>query len=533
MFHKNNKKPETPEDNDCAALRLIKVRGEGLVKILTLVADTDHTSAELKERWDLFLRQLLDPTIMTLTTLFPRDGRMELFGSTESASCGVLFDLRLCSLIKEKFIFSEDALIDTEWFYQAKSILGNFTINDLLSINDDKGPLRTYNEILSGLNAKGVAAIVMQPATQEEETKENYFASRFYAISRKIYLSNALKRHLPILILDGHEGPYEYSFEEQQQDLKKILKNKESSTKYEDLFSQNQQLNEFQPVERESSLASSARHSFQILNIHRELLLEKLMALGERIRIMHQLHSLQQVFPQLNEYDEVKTKEIELLRTRKDFLVELFMQNDDDLALINQKLIHSNLVISEDDELYNYIRYQEDVAEEMQNPDYFAGVLDKDEEDMLLESVPDKAEGTFWARSKNEFIGLVSGLVVSTLALGIAVLVVGIAPVVAAMSLLGIVATVATTAVVGFFVGYLATLNKHQPIISDISKSELEEPEKVLPSPQVKIQEHQKSPLPSHMPALNKGLLFFMPEEEKPIIIEENTSSLNKPRPKK
>lgn len=302
----NSPKPE--------ALRLIMHRGEGLVKMLNpifiefseILQHNDMQKwksdvATVDQKWEFTFEQLLNPrthrpkrqvlpdplngfcfspllqaqvdpsllevqsldhTVMTSTTLLPKDGKMRLFGASHHHAIGLLFDIRLCDLVGEHFVFDTDTYTINDWWHNPNATryhneFKGRTVNQLIkdqSLHQKVDYIRDYNEILSGVNAAGVTAILFQPAVDvyhSDKKDMNYYDERLNLIYRKLYVASIIGRHLPIIIFDAHKGTYQYTLEEQLIDLQTINKLYPNNSILEALLNQFENLCKVIPEESE------------------------------------------------------------------------------------------------------------------------------------------------------------------------------------------------------------------------------------------------------------------------------------------
>ncbi len=358
----------------CAAIRLITRRGEGLVKLLGHTYPLLFPVKTTHSRWDYHLSQLLKSsdnhahththTTMTSMTLLPREGRMELIGNQSFAGCGVLYDLRLCDLKNEKFVFVEDAVAHNAWFFnlgkRAKDIRINVNLEDL---QDGK---QIYNEIRAGINAQAAVAIVLQPPVNRAESHDDYYLNRFFAIQVKVNLANKIDRHLPIILLDADSVPHEYTFKQQELDLKNYLKTHHG----DEAVSHLSRLN--------TSLGACARVEFEIpgesitaAQPNDDLIMHKIKLIGEKIRLLHLLHFVNNQDPQL------------------EILTDLYEENNIALAEMNAELGDFKPHLG--NPLATCLRHQENVVEQMRK-------LDRN-------ATSKKVDKKFLHRNKKEILG--------------------------------------------------------------------------------------------------------------------------------
>jgi hypothetical protein len=280
---------KTPTDRlKPEAIRLITNRGEGLVKMLNpIFMDFEQIlknpaapqlwkdqMKKVDEKWEFAFQQLLDPkthrperqaipkpingfsfspllqkqvnpdelvvksqdhTVMTSTTLLPIDEKMSLFGAEHGHALGLLFDIRMCDLVGEHFVFDTDTYTINDWWHNPTQTryhneFKGYTVNKLIEVqklHEKVHAIRVYNEILSGVSAAGMVAILFQPVVgvprSSNEKDMNYYVERLNLIYRKMYIAELMGRHLPIIIYDAHKGVYQYTIEEQRMDLENIL----------------------------------------------------------------------------------------------------------------------------------------------------------------------------------------------------------------------------------------------------------------------------------------------------------------------
>lgn len=369
-------KKETPPPSEIErirsksdALRLIMRRGEGLVKLLgspfELNQEPDKQAFErFNNAWDFLLKQILNPqeerlqrryfpdpingfawdpllqqqvdpdtlkddknldyTCMTSTTLIPRDGKVSLFGG---GGVGLLFDIRNCDLKGERFIFTQDACSDNDWWHNpgAKNYHQNYpsqTINNLrvnAKLEEAVDRPREYNEVQAGVNTKSLSAIVLQPQEllRNVNAKEQYYREHFNAIYRKLYLASMLNRHLPIIILDANEGPSEYTFEQQQEDLRVYLEENPTNALCKWLHDQNASLMKVIPVEVEERLSPRLNNKdIKAIKQIEALLLEKISLAGDKAKILHEIITVQRRITDA--------------------------ESDDDITFVHKRLVHLN-----------------------------------------------------------------------------------------------------------------------------------------------------------------------------------------------
>jgi uncharacterized membrane protein len=495
-----SKTPNT--ESKSAALRLITIRGEGLTKILAATpraADINDESIFKKSdaKWDFHFRQILNPTeerpkrrtfpdpvyafdpleqkettpqqlldeqselgqistTMTSTSLLPRDSKMTLFGTRETAGCGVLYDLRLCDLKNEKFVFDEDALTDNDWFFNpdsgGKLTFRSQTINDLRTntqLEDISERLREYNEILAGLNAKAMSAILLQPPTEGIESKEQHFISRFYAISRTLYVADHINRHLPITILDANQGAYEYTFEQQQAELQQYIKEYPDNKNFQYLFDKNKALNDYAPVENESNeLPQITSTNLDIITRRRQLITEKMVLVDEKIQLLSDILALENQFANIdNESDPA----LQALNTKKNSLVELYLTNIEALAFIDGKLDDPERKLTDSPRSQHFLQFQEDLAADKHR---------RSPELVIREPEPQAVipDTTFWQRNKSKIIGAIIGLLIAAVVITVSVFTFGIVPLVGALGVIGLACAGVGLGVLGFGIG--ATVDK-------------------------------------------------------------------------
>jgi hypothetical protein len=360
----------------CAAIRLITRHGEGLVKVLGHTYPLLVPVKATRSRWDFHLSQLLKSsdnlnhahTTMTAMTLLPRAGRMELIGNHSFAGCGVLYDLRLCDLKNEEFVFVEDAVAHHAWFFNLSKRTKDIRINvNLEDLQDEK---HIFNEIRAGINAKAAAAIVLQPPVSRPENHDDYYINRFFAISVKVNLANKIDRHLPIIILNAETGPSEYTFKQQELDLKNYLKTHHDDEAVNNLNRLNTSLGTYARVEFEIPGAVSITTT----QTNDELILQKIKLVGEKIRLLHLLHFINNQDPQV------------------EVLNDLYEENKIALAEIDVELNDYKPRLG--NPLATCLRHQENVVEQMLTIDRTASVK--------------KVEKTFLQRNKKEIIGAIS-----------------------------------------------------------------------------------------------------------------------------
>ncbi len=484
-------------EKQSAALRLITVRGEGLTKILGTTPRVENINDEsvfkrMDEKWDFQFRQLLNPTeerpkrrgipeptyaydpleqkettpesllniqtelgqmstTMTSTSLLPRDSKMTLFNSAFSASCGILYDLRLCDLKNERFVFERDAFTDNDWFFSPDSKMkDNFrsqTVNQLRTntqLEDISESLREYNEILAGLNAKAISAILLQPPTEGQETEEQYFISRFYAISRKLYVAEHINRHLPIIILDANQGAYDYTFEQQQAELQEFIKKYPDNKYFQDLFDKNKALNEYAPVEHESNAAPQMSSSnLDNITKRRQLIKDKMLLVNEKIQLLSDLHNLGLEYEKVDD----SSSTMQSLNTKKNALVESYIKNNEGLTAIDLKLDEPEAKLADSPRTKHFLQFQEDqVAEKHRRSPELA----------VREPEPVVSNPSFWQRNKRKIIGAAVGLLIAAIVITVSVFTFGTAPMIAALGIAGVACAAGGMGVIGFSIGAIA-----------------------------------------------------------------------------
>jgi hypothetical protein len=210
-----------------------------------------------------------------------------------------LYDLRLCDLKNEKFVYVEDAVAHNAWFFNLSNRTHDLRINiNLEDLQDDK---EIYNEIRAGVNAKAAVAIILQPPVSREENHEDYYLNRLFAIQVKVNLANKIDRHLPIIILDAEKGPSEYTFSQQELDLKNYLKIHHNDETINNLNRLNTSLEAYAPVEFEFPGAASITAA----QANDDLILKKIKLVGEKIRLLHLLYFVNRHDPQLETLNDL------------------------------------------------------------------------------------------------------------------------------------------------------------------------------------------------------------------------------------
>lgn len=136
-------------------------------------------------------------TPMTSTTLVKPDGRMNLFGTDGEGSIaiGLIFDIRLCDLVGENFVFEEDALTFNDWWNSplAETYKNRFQGQTVNSLRDKQGFSSTdtevipYNELLAGLSLNALKGIIIQVRNTSID-QERYKLAVLNAIYRKVYI---------------------------------------------------------------------------------------------------------------------------------------------------------------------------------------------------------------------------------------------------------------------------------------------------------------------------------------------------------
>jgi hypothetical protein len=436
-----NQLEQNPE-SVCAAVRLITRRGEGLVKSLGHVYPLLMPVKSTRAHWDFHLSQLLSSdddslahTTMTSMTLLPRVGRMELIGNQSCAGCGVLYDLRLCDLKTEKYVILEDAVAHKAWFFNLSKRAKDLRINvNLEDLQDEK---QIYNEVRAGINAKAAAAIVLQPPANRAESHDDYYVNRFFAIFVKVNLANKIDRHLPIIILDSEKEPVEYTFKQQELDLKNYLKIHPSDEAISNLNRLNTSLGAYSPVEFEIPGAASIQSAQQT----DDFILNKIRLVGDKIRLLHLQYFVTAHDPQL------------------EILNDLYEENA--LALSEIDSLLGDFKPRLGNPLVTFLKHQENVAEQMLRLDSGAPVK--------------TLEKNFLQRNKKEILGAISVLIMVASVAALSVLTYGGA------SALGIVGVLVAACVGGTVFGIAALeitrlFNQNKPMI----KSALESPLKSL-----------------------------------------------------
>jgi hypothetical protein len=388
--HQDDSSPIASSD----ALRLITRRGEGLVKMLDNNFSLDNPANQamfesLNNRWNFLFNQIVDPvhirpdrrvipqatfgwdpllkkpvdpstlqdvkgaqhehTCMTSTSLLPRDGKMALFGTDYSAGVGLLFDIRLCDLKGERFVFERDAFTDNDWWLNptARKFQNDFpsqSINDLrinTGLEENTSELREYNEIQAGVNAKALSAITLQPPTQGRVPlpgEQQYYHDRFNAIYRKLYVASIVNRHLPIIILDAHNGPYEYTVAAQQADLTEFLATNPSNSLCKLLLAQNTALDQAIPVEHEEKVASQiSPGSLEITQKTHAILLDKIMAVGDEAQVLNKIIAIQDQVSNENNPNNVDD-----LNEKLQILSQIYHQIKEKIQTYDQQLQRLN-----------------------------------------------------------------------------------------------------------------------------------------------------------------------------------------------
>lgn len=401
------------------ALRLIANRGEGLAKMIRSPFSLDHEPLpaiqdSFNYHWNFLFTQIADPahqrpqpinaqagqfawdplqqkevtpaeladdknlehTCMTSTSLLPRDGKMELFGTnSHTGNIGLLFDVRKCDLKGERFVFKEDACSDNNWWFDpnAKAFQARFrgyTINEMRAeakLEETVEGHRDYNEVKAGVNANALSAILLQPTIPSNAHSEQGLLDRFNAIYRKIYVAGLLNRHIPIIIVDANRGIKEYTLEEQTKDLESFLKKNSNNLFCRFLLEQNTALIKSVPLEIESPTPANIPHQdLQRMQRIQNLLQHKITTLSDQKHLLKEILNLQEV---LTEY--VSTEEdSELHQIRLQHLNKLYNFTITEIMSINQQL--ENLAYKGNEYLHleQLIKQQEYEINKLTNPDY-------------------------------------------------------------------------------------------------------------------------------------------------------------------
>jgi hypothetical protein len=470
-------KPPAPSQKQplSAALRLISRRGEGLVKIISPIprpGDEDYLN-KFEGEWNFHLRQINNPaevrpprrtfpnpeyawnpleqkettpaallasshesTTMTSTTLLPRDARMELFGTANTAGCGILYDLRLCDLLDEKFVFTKDAFTDADWFFNphASHLRDTFKsrpINDLridTNMENNVSHLREYNEILAGLNAKAISAILLQPPTKAKESTEQQFMSRMYAIARKLDLAQNNNRHLPIVIFDANNGSSEYTFTQQQADMKNYLLGHPFDRSIQNLFDENATLYNFKEVESESNQKPQITSpDIDVIKARRKLIIKKIHLVDEMADLLQAFNALKDRFSTQTNIPQ------NVFNDQQNVLVELMMVNSENLAKVEKQLKTAAVKLSDTHESKHLMQFQEDAATAKLN------AIDDSVRRYRGKAVNVSPQSpSFWQRYQNEIIGAVAGILIVSAIAAVSVFSFGILPAVGIVALAGL-----------------------------------------------------------------------------------------------
>ncbi len=164
-------------------------------------------------------RGMTKPTQFTKklpVSLLPRDGKMELFKpfNSEDNTC-ILFDLSLCNLKNEKYIFSHDMKTNSKWWLKLRNIHEDkHHLNKSMSLQElrnelDRAPAKEYNELLIGLSKKAVLAVAAM---------KNTLFDRLNALRIAHVINEKLGVKLPVLVMSRNLGIIEYDITQQHFD---------------------------------------------------------------------------------------------------------------------------------------------------------------------------------------------------------------------------------------------------------------------------------------------------------------------------
>jgi hypothetical protein len=156
-------------------------------------------------------------------TLLPADGRMHLFKPKHGHPVGLIFDVRLCHLKNEKYIFDGNGHTDDKWWLKQEGIteaqqeanmlrsLSLAEIQHRLRANAEAGITPNWNEFAIGLNLDGLLGMF---ATQ------NTLVDRLNALIAQREIAKQLEIDLPLFVITPTEGIKVYHQEWQQSDMR-------------------------------------------------------------------------------------------------------------------------------------------------------------------------------------------------------------------------------------------------------------------------------------------------------------------------
>lgn len=168
-------------------------------------------------------------------TLVRRDGKSKLYKHPkypQLVQVGLLYGAYGVGIKYDK-IFEKNADTNSKWwkFANSKKEIERLAKDkcpisfDELSkkINDPAKIPTEHNEILAGVNKENIVAIVFQ--IPEDATHNFALKTKLTAISRKIFIINELKIHVPIIEISQNKGYRFYTEAEQVSDLNEGKKN--------------------------------------------------------------------------------------------------------------------------------------------------------------------------------------------------------------------------------------------------------------------------------------------------------------------